>query len=279
MSYRMMLGKHFDRVFGEPSFVEGTYRRLNDFGFNAHNTIACVSCCRDEISQSLKALVQEAWGEAFNLSSLGGLFTAGKTGLLAAMHHAPHGGDKERYVFYAFPHIAIDGEGKIGVCRRKGIAESVACGALNAFQKELASGRLNLAIDNGDIEQSLLKMRLFKEIPYGSVPDLLQLTLIARHVVQADLEAELHAVVDMGRSDYAVVTGVQIHGPDGNYIWPSASYAVVDYMRQDLSFGSPAPETRHAHDHTPDTAAGRERSQDMQRSIRLQYSYGTSGVK
>ncbi|MGE5239839.1 MAG: hypothetical protein ACM3ON_13685, partial [Chloroflexota bacterium] len=89
MSYRMILGKHFDNVLEEAAFVGQTYRNLQDCGFNADNTIACVACCRDEISQSLKALVQEAWGEAFNLSSLGGLFTAGKTGLLAAMHHAP----------------------------------------------------------------------------------------------------------------------------------------------------------------------------------------------
>ncbi|MGE5239273.1 MAG: hypothetical protein ACM3ON_10755, partial [Chloroflexota bacterium] len=220
---------------------------------------------------SLKALVQEAWGEAFNLSSLGGLFTAGKTGLLAAMHHAPRVSDKERYVFYAFPHVAIDGEGKIGVCRRKGITESVACGALNAFQKELAGGRVNLTIDNADIEQSLLKMRLFKEMPYGSVPDLLHLTLLTRQVVQADLEAELRAVVDMGRSDYAVITGVQVHGPDGNYIWPSTSYAVVDYVRQDLFTPSTAARDSDAADRARSSDAS-EKTLRMRTQFGLQYT-------
>lgn len=240
MAYRDVLKQYFDDVLEECSFIGETYRMLNGFGFNAANTIACVACCRDEISQTLKRSVMETWGESFNLSSLAGLFTAGKTGLMAAMHHAPHEDDRERYVFYAFPHIAVDGEGRIGVCRRKGmLRDSVACGALNAFQKEIAGGRVNLSIDNGDIEQSLLKMRLIKEIPYGSVPDLLHLTFLTRQVIQNDLEAELHAVVDMGRSDYAVITGVQIHGPNGNYIWPSASYAVTEYVRQDITFRCP----------------------------------------
>lgn len=234
--YTEVLREHFPVVYREAEFVEASYRALNEVGFTADNAIAAVCLCRDEISQTLKSSVARTWGEAFNLSSLGGMFFAGRTGLSAAMHHAPHGNGKERFVFYAFSHIAIDADGRLGVCRRKGIRESVACGALNAFRKEMTGGRLSVAIDNGDIEQSLLKMRLMREIPYGAVPDLLQLTLLTRQVTQRDLETELHAIVDMATSDYAVLTGVQIHGPDGNYAAPASCYAVVDFIRQDLVF-------------------------------------------
>jgi hypothetical protein len=234
--YAEVLREHFPAVYREAEFVEASYRALNEFGFTADNAIAAVCLCRDEISQTLKSTVAQTWGEAFNLSSLGGMFFAGRTGLMAAMHHAPHGNGKERFVFYAFSHIAIDADGRLGVCKRKGIPESVACGALNAFRKEMAEGKLSVAMDHSDIEQSLLKMRLMREIHYGTVPDLLQLTLLTRQVIQTDLERELQAIVNMATSDYAVLTGVQIHGPDGNYAAPSSCYAVVDFIRQDLAF-------------------------------------------
>ena len=136
------------------------------------------------------------------------------------MHHAPVVDGKERYVFYALPHIAIDAEGHLGTCKREGRdEESVACGALAAFQKEMSGGRLNLALDNEDVEQSLLKTRLLGEIPYGKVPDLIELTKITQTAIQADLERTLNKVVNKDRSNYAVITGIQIHGPETNYIW------------------------------------------------------------
>ena len=69
-------------------------------------------------------------GEAFNVSSLGGMFFAGKTGLSAAMHHAPVMGGRERYVYYALPHIAVDENVQVGACRRHGReGASTACGS------------------------------------------------------------------------------------------------------------------------------------------------------
>jgi len=112
------------------------------------------------------------WGEAFNLSSLAGMFFAGKTGLAAAMHHAPIVDGKERYVFYALPHIAVDADGK--------------------------------------------------------VPDLLELTRITQAAIQTDLENTIKKVVNTNKSDYAVITGIQIHGPEVNYVWPAECYAVVN---------------------------------------------------
>ena len=87
-------------------------------------------------------------------------------------------------------------------------------------------------IENDDIEMSLIRMRLLKEIPYGHVPDLLELTKITQKVIQTDLENALGKIVDTKKSDYALITGIQIHGPNGNYISLSECYAVVNGKRQ-----------------------------------------------
>jgi len=236
MNYTDVLKQYFDRVYTEVDFVRKSYQALESLGFNDTNTIAGKCICRDEISQSVRSVIKHMWGEAFNFSSLAGMFFAGKTGLAAAMHHAPIANGKERYVFYVLPHIAINQEGRIGVCRREGREEeSTACGALNAFQKEMASGRVNLTMDNEDVEQSLIRMRLLREIPYGHVPDLLELTRTTLKTIQADLEATIGKVVDTRKSNYALISGIQIHGPSGNFVWPADCYAVVNGSRQDIT--------------------------------------------
>src|SRR4030067_3615535 len=129
MSFENILRMYFDKTYTEIEFIKKTYEALKQLGFNNENTIAAKCICRDEISQSIRSVIKHMWGEAFNFSSLAGMFFAGKTGLAAAMHHAPIEDGKERYVFYALPHIAIDTEGHIGICRRSGReGESVACG-------------------------------------------------------------------------------------------------------------------------------------------------------
>lgn len=236
MKFETILRGIFSVTYQEADFVKRTHSALNKFGFTADNAIGCVDVCRDEISQSFFNHVRDAWGEAFNLSSLAGMFFAGRTALIAAMHHAPDADGKERYVFYAFPHIALGAEGQLGVCVRKGRGgESSACGALNAFQKEMAEKRVTLAMDNEDVEQSLLRMRLLQEIPYGHVPDLLELTKTAQKVIQRDLENTLKPIINTAQCDYAVITGIQIHGPEGNYIWPASCYAVIGGMRQEIN--------------------------------------------
>lgn len=235
MAYQDILKKYFDPVYTEVDFIRKTYQALEPLGFNDSNTIAGKCICRDEISQSIRSVIKHMWGEAFNFSSLAGMFFAGKTGLAAAMHHAPIAEGKERYVFYAMPHIAINEEGRIGVCKREGRAgESTACGALYAFQKEMASGRVNLTMDNEDVEQSLIRMRLLREIPYGHVPDLLELTKTALTAIQSDLEIAISKVVDTNKSNYAMITGIQIHGPDSNYVWPASLYAMVNGEQKEI---------------------------------------------
>ena len=233
MGFEDILKKHFPVFYTEIDFIKETYKALKQFGFNDENSIASACVCRDEIAQSLRSIIKHVWGEAFNLSSLAGMFTAGKTGLKAATHHAPRVDGRERYIYYVMPHIAINDDGKTGFCKRRGIKEeSSACGALCLFLDELNKGKLHITIDEEDIEESLLKRRLLTEIPYGQIPDLIELTKITRKVIQSDLERAIEKVVDTKKSDYAVITGIQIHGPDGNYIWPADSYVVVDSKKQ-----------------------------------------------
>ncbi len=236
MGFEEVLKENFPVVFTEVDYVKKTYSALNKFGFNDENSFASVCVCRDEISQTLRSIIKHTWGEAFNLSSLAGMFTAGKTGLKAATHHAPRVDNREHHIYYVIPHIAINEEGKTGFCKRKGInEESSACGALCLFLDELRKGKLHITIDEEDIEESLLKRRLLTEIPYGQIPDLIELTKITRKVIQSDLEHAIEKVVDTKKSDYAVFTGIQIHGPDDNYIWPSESYAVVNDKRKAIN--------------------------------------------
>lgn len=235
MESKELLRQYFDPVHKETEFFKYTFNVLNKFGFTDENCIASVCVCRDEISQSIRSHIIKIWGEAFNFSSLAGMFTAGKTGLKAAIHHAPKIDNRERYVFYVIPHIAVDEDGKTGFCKRRGIKEfSSACGALCLFLDELYTGKLHIKIDEEDIEESILKRRLIKEISYGDIPSLLELTHIARKVIQEDLELAISKVVDTSKSDYAMLTGIQIHAPDGNYIWPAESYVVVNGVKSEL---------------------------------------------
>jgi hypothetical protein len=235
MGFEKVMKESFENAIKEVDYVRKTYNTLKDFGFTDDNSLASVCVCRDEISQTVRSLIKHTWGEAFNFSSLAGMFTAGKTGLKAAIHHAPQVEGRERYVFYVVPHIAINEDGKSGFCKRRGIKEdSSACGALCLFLSELHQGKLLIKLDEEDIEESLLKRRLLREIPYGHLPDLIELTKMTRKVVQEDLEHIIEKVVDTSKSDYAVFTGIQIHAPDANYIWPADSYVVIDGEKKEI---------------------------------------------
>ncbi len=239
LNFQQALDANFPKALSEAAFVRGSYESLAMQGFNNDNTIACVGACRDEMTSSLLEKIQYVWGAAFNFSSLGGMLFLGKTGFRAAQLHAPVDGGRERYIFFAMAHIAIDAVGEIGVCYRAGRpGSSAACGALIAFRQEMLDGELSLKLDQDDIEQSLLKQRLHRKIRQDEVPDLASLTKIAYEVILEDLENMVGLTIDASVSDYAVLSGIQIHGPDEEqYIWPGASYVVKNGKREALVFG------------------------------------------
>lgn len=227
--FQETLNQIYPNAVAEAAFIEESYTWLNRLGFTMENTLACVGRCRDEVTNTLLYLVRAKWGEAFDFASLGGLFFAGKTGLGAAIAHAPTIYGRPRYLFLLMPHIGITQAGEIGKMLRPGQEKNTtACGALVAFQHEIASGSLDLTMDKIDIEQSLLKNRLANRLGEG-VPDLKDLTELARQTALNDLEAAIKQVVDPTTADYAVLTGVQIHGPYGeNFISPGRCFAVIE---------------------------------------------------
>ena len=275
-----MLNERFPGVLHDNDFVARCEIALGAKGFSGSNTIAITSLCRDEITTNLSRKLNEAFGTTFKLQGLGGLCSAGKTGLQAAFAHSPQDAfdGRERYVFFALTHIAIDSEGNVGAIRRQGRrGVSCACGALQAalndFKKadELArdpafreqlqpKSTLSLGGEscaNGsdafrddveraiyqqfytpgshapdDPEYTMLQNRLLRKIDTQKIQelDLVAITKAAEEVITEDLQDLISKVVDPAKSDFAIVTGIQIHAWDAHgrdqidMVWPANIY-------------------------------------------------------
>jgi len=235
--------KHFPGALTESQFAKEVYEAAGKVGFDLNNTIAAVSTCRDEVCKPLVATLAKTWGGVFDLTGLAGMMFLGTTGLTAALHHAPEVNGKERYFFMACPHIAIDSFGEIGSIFRPGrVKRSNACGALGAFLAEIGTGHVKTGLEMDDIEYTLMKQRLLDYIPYGSKPDLVELTKAAMEVIREDLERLISKKVDTKHADYVVAVGVQVHGPhwlaqrtDMDYVWLHTLYSVIDGKRQEMT--------------------------------------------
>jgi limiting CO2-inducible B/C-like protein len=234
--FKETLDQNFPDAYPCDAFVDYSQFRLHPFGMNQKNSIACVSVCRDEIATPFMNRLHNAWNGAFNFSSLAGMLYLGVTGFQAAHHHAPNTDGRERYVYFAFPHIAIDENGTPGNCRRSGRQTmSQACGALLKILEDCSQGEVSLDLNPNDVEQSLLTQRLFGKFGSAEIPDLITLTLATQHIIREDLERMIQLTVDPSTTDYAVFTGVQIHGPaHKDWIWVETSYVVVDGVRKPL---------------------------------------------
>ena len=230
------LDDFFPGAIPEREFVAESTRRLAAEGFTSANTLACVAVCRDEATSPLFSAIHRVWGPVFNIASLAGMVTAGRTGLAAAVEHAPVEDGRRRLVVFAMAHIALDIDGTIGRFERPGLPEpSRACGALGALLDELRSGVLKLDFDRYDAEQSLLKQRLLPVIGDGNVPGLVELTKLAAAAIEDDIRAILDSVTgerettDRGTTiDTAMFSGIQVHGPHGvNFVWPRSVHIEI----------------------------------------------------
>ncbi len=237
------LERHFPGSIPEADYVARTAHLLQGEGFTSKNTLAAVAVCRDEIARSLFVDVEERWGPTFSLASLAGMVTAGRTGIAAALSHAPMHGDLKRIVVYAMPHIAIDAVGTIGQVQRPGLPEpSKACGSLVAFRDAMLAGHVQIGVDRFDAEQSLLSHRLGPLIGHGEVPDLVDLTKLTATAIESDLASIIDEVLGQSshsnepRPESATLTGVQIHGPDNmNYVWPRTAHMVIGGTPRDTT--------------------------------------------
>eukprot|EP01127_Copromyxa_protea_P001228 TRINITY_DN1124_c0_g1_i2.p1 TRINITY_DN1124_c0_g1~~TRINITY_DN1124_c0_g1_i2.p1 ORF type:complete len:208 (-),score=34.18 TRINITY_DN1124_c0_g1_i2:40-663(-) len=196
---------------------------------------------------SIVKSIDEAWGQpsdnhsgvSFCMSSLGGMINLGRMGMKSAISHAPKDqGGKQRFIFYAFPHIGVHSSGELGHLRRVGLDEdSSVCGALLGLRKEITSGWVNYEFDPLDIEYCQLKHRLLSKMEYGSQPTISELTMVAYNVIISDLETLIREVTkDVSNFDYAVFSGIQVHNANlETEIWPGKCYAVKDQLHYDLS--------------------------------------------
>ncbi|CAM9701393.1 unnamed protein product [Choristocarpus tenellus] len=225
--FRNVLDQNFPGSTLEEDFVSTVQFGLKDAGFTAENSITCVGVCRDELCDDLVAKVGASLGPVFRIGGLGGFIVCGHTGFGAAHAHSPIVEGRKRYVYIVAPHIAIDNVGNIGKVARDGIENaSSACGALCAFHGNLKNGKVSLKMNLVDVEMSMLKKAmapqlvdrkstLLKKASY-KVPDLAELTKLAEKVIVEDqLFSCIDATVDTSQADYAVVAGIQIHGPGG----------------------------------------------------------------
>jgi hypothetical protein len=239
MSFEDVVQSHFSGSLPEKHFVRrAAVTLIQQHGFTPTNTLACVGVCRDELCRSLFDEVEEMWGQAFDVSSLAGILTIGRTGFAAARAHAPLVQGRSRFVFFLFAHIGISPAGELGVAMRPGREEpSAACGALVALQADRQAGETSSTVDWADPEQSYLRSRLARFRDLGPEAELLELTRAAHRASVEDLGGLMSAAVDQEREDYAVVAGIQIHGPDGNNLtWPGASHVVVRGVRSEIWF-------------------------------------------
>jgi hypothetical protein len=104
-----------------------------------------------------------------------------------------------------------------------------------AMRREMIEGCVHPEPDPLDPEFVLMKQRLLGHIPYGEIPDLVKLTKVAHEMIAEDLEQLVQATLDPEHADSAVMTGIQIHGPENrHYVWPAPGSAVVGGERREV---------------------------------------------
>ncbi|MCS7163957.1 MAG: hypothetical protein NZ845_03035 [Thermodesulfovibrio sp.] len=226
----MILGKLFDKYFKEEDFIKLSSERLKEFGFNYHNTIAGVCLCRDEICQSILTEVKKYWGDFFNFSSFAGIYISGQIGLKVFLSHLPEAKER-RCLLYLFTHIGIDKDGNLGFCKRKGIEKSTACGALILFLNTLS----NIDKEKENSELNLVNQKLRREIS-DKIPDLMELTKITLRISFNEIEKTMEALAKSDEITYAIVSGIQVHYLDKNYVVPMDSFIFMNNKKISLEF-------------------------------------------
>ncbi len=221
----MTLDKIFDKYLEEDYFIKLSAEKLKKYGFNYNNTIAGVCLCRDEICQSVLLKIKNFWGDIFNFSSFAGIYTSGEIGIKVFISHAPDIGEDKRCVFYLFTHIGLDEQGNFGICKRKGLEKSTACGALFLFLNELSKFSKKEKEENPEL--ILVKQKLRKEIS-NKMPDLMELTKIALQISCKDIEQTMENFIKSEKIIYAIISGIQVHYLDKNYVVPMDSFIFMN---------------------------------------------------
>ncbi len=194
-----------------------------------------------QICGSLVHELEKKLGSSFSLRSLSGFLGCGKTAFGAAHSHAPikEGNRRVKYTYIVAPHIGVSAEGMIGNVERIGQSKpSGACGALRAFQSALSSGQLDgeVKLDSCDMEMSTINQLLRQRCKQDA--SLADITKEALAIIQEQLESIIKELVNGDETDYAVISGIQVHGPGmaNNFFWPSTSYTCESGKRRPINF-------------------------------------------
>jgi len=238
MSFDEVLNDRFPGALLAWDFAATNRQALADLGFVNENTLAGIGLCRDEICTPFEDMLQQIWGPSFLFSSLAGAVLPGRTAFGAYLHHAPEVDGRHRIACFGFAHVALSPAGDQGWCRRPGRpAPSNACGALKSILKALTEGSgMPTPAPEGDHEFALLCRRLDRALA-GRVPtDLVDLTLAVHGALDADWRALLAQAVDPATTDFALFTGVQVHGPQSlELVWVPTAEATVEGRRVELT--------------------------------------------
>ncbi|CAI5963120.1 unnamed protein product [Closterium sp. NIES-65] len=222
----------FPSAMQEEAFLKAVAVELAKLGFRKDNGIALVNTCRDEVCRPV-------------------------VGFGAAMSHSPEfpcdvdGNLKERYIFFAFPHVSIGESGEVGSLLRRGRGKpSSACGALIAINNDINNG-VAPSMDSDDPEYTLLRKKIMAKVSPGGNQSLVDVTRAALAAINEDLEKLISLTVNPATADYAVITGVQIHSGDQipgqpfriertcDYIAPDKMYAVVRGQKYEFTVETP----------------------------------------
>ena len=193
-------------------FLDLVERELGPRGFTPTTALPLLSVCRDELMADFRRDVRRRWGHFFDLASLGGLPLLGRTGVAAALGHAPLDGARHLLLVLALPHVGLE-EGVVGSVVRPGVPGTTsACGAIDVAQRALAAGVSGVVLDRHDIEESLLVARLHETVGSGSVPDLVATTELVRRAAVDELRLLAGELSTPEASvDVALVSGIVVH--------------------------------------------------------------------
>ncbi len=221
-------------------FLVWTSTALAPHGFRSPTSLPLVSVCRDELMFSFVDAVTAEWGHCFDMSSLAGLPLLGRTGVTAALGHAPDSGGRHRLVVFAFPHIGLDADGTVGAVHRPGVpGTTAACGAVDVARTALRRGVSGVVLDPHDVEESVLVARLHGVLGDAPVPGLVEVTELVRAAAVEELTLLLTGLsTDRVRVDVALLSGVVVHGATDDVVSASSATVWVDGTRRDLALPS-----------------------------------------
>jgi hypothetical protein len=194
-------------------YVGWTEQVLAPHGFRPQVALALVSVCRDELMHPFAEAVTATWGAAFDMSSLGGYPLLGRTGLAAALGHAPDAEGRHRLVVHAFTHIGVDDDGTVGQVHRDGVEDPTsACGALVVARAALEQGVSGVVLDRHDVEESHLVAQLRRVLGESPAPGLLPVTELVRDLAVGELGYLLdEAARTHPELEVALLSGVVVH--------------------------------------------------------------------